>query len=184
MGRLQEQSRTAIGFLLVIAATVFGTTAAADCSGARFDGSVPYTHDESLPFDFHHPAGWNALSESSSHQVVSVFNPAIAQSMEAIPVSMDVMVSLAEDRYPEMTEELWQQTMDLIAEVPYAEESLTIYSPGHAVMAKFVVPFNGRRYQVSVNFNNGEFCPEETARLRDLFVETLTPNDDSRFQPR
>ncbi|HEY5645519.1 MAG TPA: hypothetical protein VIS76_06245 [Pseudomonadales bacterium] len=176
--------RVVFALLLATAAAVASVPVTADCSGARFNGSVPYALDESLPFDFHQPASWNALSESSSHQVVSVFNPAIEQSMDAIPVSIDVMVSLQQDRQPEMTEELWQQTMELIAEVHYADESLTIYSPGYAVMAKFLVPFDGLRYQVSVNFNNGEFCPEEAARLRDLFVDTLTPNDGSRFQPR
>jgi len=184
MGEFSCFGRIATSLLLATAAATVSLPVAADCSGARFDGSVPYTHDESLPFDFDQPAGWSALSESSSHQVVSVFNPAIEQSVDAIPVSIDVMVSLQHDRQPDMTEELWQQTMELIAEVPYADESLTIYSPSYAVMAKFLVPFDGNRYQVSINFNNGEFCPEEAARLRDLLVDSLTPNDDSSFQPR
>jgi hypothetical protein len=33
-----------------------------------------------------------------------------------------------------------------------------------------------------VNFNNGELCPDEAKKLRDLLVETIEPNDDSTFE--
>lgn len=158
-----------------------GVVMAQDCSGGQFEGSEPYSHDESLPFDFHQPLKWDAQSMAAGQQIVSVHKPHAEIGISTTVVTMDIIVAFQPDRYPDMTEDTWQQSMDVIATVPYADDSLMIFSPSWAIMAKFLVPFQGKKYQVSVNFNNGEFCPKEAQILRTLFVDTLTPNDDTRF---
>lgn len=152
-----------------------------DCSAGRIQGQAPYAHDESLPFDFAQPAGWVAQSSESSQRYVTISKPRQGVPLDAVAVSIDVVVSLQPDRYPDMTEDVWRQTMDVVARVPYGRETLVIYSQSWATTAKFLVPHGGRKYQVIVNVNNSEYCRGEAEALRDLVIHSLAPNRDTTF---
>jgi len=154
---------------------------ALDCSNGQFQGEVPYSHDESLPFDFHQPLGWEAQSTTDGQQIVTVHKPIDNHARGAISVTIDIFVALGADRHAENTENLWRQTMQVIAEVPYGDGSLTIFSPAWTTQARFLVPFEGKRFSATVNFPNAEYCLAEAVKLRDLFIEHLSPNGDTVF---
>jgi len=155
-----------------------------DCSAGRFQESTAYTHDESLPFDFAQPTGWEAESMASGQRYVTIGKPRQNVPLDAVSVSIDVVVSFQPDLHPDMTEDVWRQTMDVVARVPYGRETLLIYSQSWATTAKFLVPHGGKKYQVIINFNNSEYCPTEGVALRELVIHSLTPNRDTTFPGR
>jgi len=127
-----------VAFLLLCPVSAL---AAQDCSGGQFDGSEPYAFDERLPFDFHHPTGWEAMATTDGFRMVTVGKPPSDVAMGATAVTMDIFVSLKPDLYPENTEDTWRQTMPIIAEVPYADKTLLMFSQPWAIAAKFLVPY-------------------------------------------
>lgn len=170
-------------FVLAGAFAIVPTTGAAqpDCSAGRFQDRSAYAHDESLPFDFAQPAGWEARSMAAGQRYVTIQKPRAGVSLDAVSVSIDVVVAFQPDLHPEMTENVWGQTMDVVAKVPYGQDTLVIYSQSWAITAKFLVPHRGKRYQVIINFNNSEYCGAEAAALRELVIHSLAPNRDTSF---
>lgn len=177
---------TANGLLLIgaLAGPPLASAQAPDCSAGRFVEHAPYTHDESLPFDFAHPAGWVAESTVSGPGLVTIHRPNSDVPHKAVTMSIDVVVAFQPDLHPDMTEDVWRQTMDVIATVPYGKETLVIYSQSWATTAKFLVPHGGKKYQVIINFSNSEYCRTEAVKLRDLVVHSLSPNGDTTFRGR
>lgn len=155
-----------------------------DCTAGRFEAHAPYSHDETLPFDFNQPAGWAAQSSPAAHRLVTVHKPHKDVPLNAVPVTIDVAVSFQPDLHPAMTEDVWRQTMDVVAKVPYGRDTLVIYSQSWATTAKFLVPHGGKRYQVIINFNNSEYCRAEAVKLRELVINSLTPNSNTTFPAR
>lgn len=178
--------QTANGLLLIgaLAGAPLAPSQAKDCSAGRFQEHAPYTHDESLPFDFAQPAGWIAESTVTGPGLVTIRKPNGGVPLNAITMSIDVVVSFQPDLHPDMTENVWRQTMDVIAKVPYGKETLVIYSQSWATTAKFLVPHGGKKYQVIINFGNSEHCRTEADKLRDLVIHSLSPNGNTTFRGR
>lgn len=167
-----------------LAGTAMSPPQGQDCSAGRFQDRARYSHDESLPFDFDQPAGWVAESMTAGQQYVTVHKPDKDVPLDAVVVSIDLVVAIQPDLHPDMTEDVWRQTMQVVDKVPYGDETLVIYSQSWATTAKFLVPHRGRKYQVIINFNNSEYCGPEALKLRDLVIHSLAPNGDTTFRGR
>jgi hypothetical protein len=169
---------------ILASASLLGPTGAmgqADCSGGQFSGTEAYSVNDRLPFDFEHPLGWETQTTSFGHETAIIGKPRGQMASGAVPVTMDILVALQPDPNHQSTLALWRQTMDLVATVPYGNGMIEIFSPSWAVQARFLVPASGGQYSVTVNLNNGDTCPPEATALRQLLIDTLTPNTNTTF---
>lgn len=152
------------------------------CAVLEFTASESFTAHEFLFFDFEHPAGWvhrQASHGQLSHGYISPKeNERIGIEYIVTPVPMD----------PAISTQIREAQMNRLETIAYAGQAIQIYERSFPEVTKTNIgvnlPHGDENYSFVVNFQGPKGCDmAEVEALRSLFTGSLTPNDDTTFEP-